>query len=66
MPWVLGFLSKGLFKWGLGLTFLVGILWKSYDLGADHVRAQWDLERAQTASVNAQEIARLAELQPGS
>lgn len=63
MPWLLGFMSKGFFKWGLVLTVLLGTLWQTYRLGGDHVRVAWDLERAQTASANAQEIARLAELQ---
>jgi len=63
MPWLLGFMSKGFFKWGLVLTVLLGILWQTYKLGGDHVRAAWDVERAQVGIANALETARLAELQ---
>jgi hypothetical protein len=54
---------KGLFKWVAVLTVFLGILWKSYALGAASVHALWDLERAQSETANAQEIARLAEIQ---
>lgn len=61
MP-LLAFLSKGFFKWGAVTVILLGILWKAYDLGGDHVQAQWDLERAEVATANAQEVARLEAL----
>lgn len=62
-PFIIPLLSRGLLKWGLVFGVLVGILWKSYDLGGDHVRAAWLVERAQSEIAHALEIARLAELQ---
>lgn len=49
-------------KYLLPILIIVGILWKAYSLGGDHVRAQWEQELAKQETAHALEIARLAEI----
>ena len=54
-PWLM---SKAV-KVGAIVLVVVLVLWKAYDLGGDHVRADWEKERAQLAQAHAEEVQRL-------